>query len=114
MNNEEQLQEIEVSIEDATKAVDLMKSLEKLSNNPDFKKVMLDGYFKEECVRLVLVKAEYEMRSEDIQNQLLKDIDAIGRTRAYLHNIMLRGQTMVRSLASDKETKEELLSEQAE
>ena len=110
--SQEQLEAIEISIEDAKKAIDLRESLEKLSANPDFKKIMLDGYFKEECIRLVLVKADYEMRDEDSQTQITKSIDAIGHTQTYLRTIMLRGSMAARNLKGDEKTREELQDEQ--
>ena len=113
MSTEEQLEKIEISIEEATKSVDLFNSLQRLNTNPDFKKVMLDGYFSEECVRLVLLKADHEMRDEDRQNQIIKSIDAIGHTRTYLRTIMQLGQMAARSLEADKGTREDLRNEQA-
>lgn len=112
MNNEEQIQEIEINIEASTKAIELMEALTRLHSNPDYKKVMIDGYFKDECVRLVLLKADYEMRSDDQQNQINKSIDAIGHTGTYLRTILQIGAQVNKDLRADKETKEELLAEQ--
>ena len=112
MNNAEKLQEIEITIAESKKAIELMESLQRLTNNADFKKVMLDGYFGEECIRLVLLKGDYEMRDEDQQSQILKSIDAIGHTRAYFRTIMQVGTQVSRDLGPDEATQEELLAEQ--
>jgi hypothetical protein len=82
-----------------------------MDNNPEWKKLILDGYFRDEAARLVLLKADYGVQDEQVQKDIIKSIDAIGYFRRYLATIMQRGYTAENALRSDEETREELLSE---
>ena len=53
-----QVEEIELEINQAKEKVALKDSLEKLIKNRDFKKVITEGYFEQEAIRLVLLKAD--------------------------------------------------------
>ena len=70
-----------------------------------------DKEFKLEAVRLVLLKAEPNMQSEQAQEEILKSMDAIGELRQYFRTIMAVGGAAERSLAADEQTREELLAE---
>lgn len=85
MNSE--VQELELNIEDAKKRLDYSHALERLSNNPDFKKIVQDGYFVDEAVRLVHLKSDANMQDERQQKNLERDIMAIGSFRQYLDRI---------------------------
>jgi hypothetical protein len=113
MSNAHDLEQIEISLKHAQKDIDLMKSLEKLTSNRDFKKVMLDGYFEKEAVRLVLLKADPSMQDEATQTAIVREIDSIGSVRQYLGRIMQMGNQMQRAVKEFEETREEILSEDA-
>jgi len=108
----EQLEQVEVSIEQAKEAITNKEALDKLTANPDFKKVVLEGYFEKEASRLVLLKADPSMQDEKEQSQIDKSINAIGYVRLYFHTIMQLGLQMERTIAEDEKTREELLSEE--
>lgn len=110
--NTEDLQEVEVSIDYAKKCIATRDALEKLTNNPQFKEIVLDGYFKEEAIRLVLLKSDPEMGDDASQKQIINGIDAIGAFRSYLRVIMQHGANMEKTLKADEATREEILSEQ--
>ena len=59
MSNEA-INAIERDIKEARKHVELGDSLERLLNNRDFKKVIVEGYFEKEAARLVHLKADHE------------------------------------------------------
>lgn len=111
MNNEEQLENIEISIEQAKKAIDMMESLLKLTKNKDFKKVINEGYFEKEASRLVLLKADPSMQSPEDQRLLDNSIIAIGFLRQYFSAVIQMGRMAERSIANDEVTREELLGE---
>lgn len=87
MNHEEQLQEIGLSEEQANKQINLAKAFDRLKNNADFKLLIEENYFKEEASRLVVLKADPQMQSQDMQMNILNSIDAIGHFRQYLITI---------------------------
>lgn len=75
--------EIQISIEEANETIDFAKSLDKLHKNRDFKKVILEGYFKEEAIRLVNLKADPAVQSPERQESIIQAIDAIGALRNF-------------------------------
>lgn len=107
----EEIKEIEVSMEQAKAAVAMRDSLNKLFSNKDFKKVIMEGYFKEEAVRLVLTKAHSNHQDKDSQEQLSKDIDAIGRLNEYFRHIFLQGQMAESAIAEGSEALEQIRNE---
>lgn len=108
---DQQIEEIEISIEQSKKLIDMMESMKKLTDNPDFKKVIIDGYFKDEASRLVLLKADDTMQDDKDQMQIMNQINAIGYVRKYFSTIYQLGHMAERSVEADKQTREELLAE---
>lgn len=109
MNNENAIEQIELSMAHAKLSTDNMKALTKLLENPEFIKIVTDGYFKEEASRVVLLKADPSMKEhrEELDNQII----AIGYLRQYFHTIMQLGRMAEKAIADDEETREELLQE---
>lgn len=110
MSNQD-LETIELSIKHAKKAVDLMKSVERLSKNRDFKAVFLDGLFEQEAIRLVMLKGDPNMQGEDDQKEILKQMDGIGSVRQYLSAVMQMGRMAEKAIQEDEETREAILAE---
>lgn len=75
--------EIQISIDEANEAIAFANSLEKLHKNRDFKKVIVDGYFKKEAIRLVNLKADPNMQSPEKQAAVVQAIDSIGALRNF-------------------------------
>lgn len=107
------LETIELSIKHAKKSVDLMKSLDKLTRNRDFKQVVLEGFFEKEAIRLVTLKSDPNMQDELNQKAILGQIDAIGNFRQYLSGVMQMGRMAEKAMIEDQATREELLAEGA-
>ena len=113
MNNEQQIHQVEITIEEAKKQVNKMNALIRLSRNKDYKEVFLDGYFTQHAIQQVLLKADPGHQSSEQQAEIVKEIDAIGSLRMHLHAIVAQGRQMEGSLAEHEQTKEELLTEDA-
>ena len=92
MSNENDVQEIELSIEHATATVNRMKVFMKLVENPGFQEIIEKGYFEDEAVRLVGALASPGLADEVSQNEMQKDIHAIGRLRQYFYAITAQGR----------------------
>lgn len=114
MNPAEELNQVEISIEQAKAAIDLTKDLVKLSKNPEFDRIIHKGYFESEAVRLVMAKADPNLNTPEIQADIIKAIDAIGSLRQYLTNIMRVGNQMELTIAADEQTREAILAEELE
>jgi len=76
-----------LTLEAANKLISKKQALGRLLQNPDFKAVVLDGYFKDECVRLVMAKGTPSMDSPEAQAAVIRDIDSISSFKGYLQVI---------------------------
>lgn len=108
-----ELNDVEISIEDARKTVNRMKDLQQLLDSPIWENIIENGYFRDEASRLVLLKADPAMLGDKEQKQIQIAIDAIGPFRQYLRTIMQFGMMAERAMEDDENTREELLAEEA-
>lgn len=109
-----QIAALEQGIETKKHQVALNNALERLMSNKDFKKVVLDGYFTGEAVRLVSLKADYSQRAPDAQAAIIRDIDAIGSLQKYFRLIETTAEQAASSIKDDEQTVEELNAEALE
>ena len=109
MNTEQMVSALDSSIQQHKDAVELGRCLQKLRSNADFKKVILNGYFEQEAIRLVHLKADPNMQTADKQESIIKQMDAIGAFAEYLNTLAAKAAWAVRGLESDEETRAELL-----
>jgi hypothetical protein len=109
--NEEDLERIEISLENAKKRVHLRDALIALTGNIAFKEIIQEGYFVNEASRLVLLKADPSMQDDESQTQIDNSILGVSYLRLYLHTIMRMGDTAEKAITDDEETREEILAE---
>ena len=107
----ERIEEIELNITQAKAIVDRGAALERLRNNRDFKKVVLEGYFEKEAIRLVHLKSDFNMQSAESQANILDQINAIGALSGYFNTVRHQGMLAEKAILSDEETRDELLAE---
>ena len=108
----ETIQEIERNIKASKEAIEFGNSVTRLQNNKDFKAVILKGYFEEEAVRLVHLKADQNMQSADMQRSIIAQMDAIGTVKQYLSMAMHKASLAGKSLVYDEEILEEIAAEE--
>lgn len=106
-----ELDVIERNISEAKKLVDLADSLERLRENRDFKKVVLEGYFEKEAIRLVLLKADPNFQTPERQDSIWSQIDAIGNLHQYFQTIYQQAAIARKSIEADEAIREEILAE---
>jgi len=102
MNNENDVQEIELTIEAAQATIDRMKVFYRLVDNKDFKEIIEKGYFEDEAVRLVGALASPALADEHNQSEMHKDILAIGRLRQYFYAVVQQGRAAEGAVASSE------------
>lgn len=112
MSNDETVRNIEISMVQAEAYIQTADALRRLMDNRDFKQVILEGYFKEEAVRIVSLKAAHEMSKPDDQAFLIKSIDGIGCLQQYLNVINFAAQQAVRTIQASNESLEEIAEEE--
>ena len=110
---QQQIEQLEISMDGAKENIAKMKSLLNLTKNEDFKKVIEEGYFEKEASRTVLLLADPNMQGEEEQKALQNQITAIGHLRQYFTGIMQIGRMSENALSADEATHAELLAEGA-
>ncbi|MGV8863298.1 MAG: hypothetical protein ACOH2T_19290 [Pseudomonas sp.] len=101
MFNHDEIQYAEVTLEEAKKTVALAESVRRLGKNADFKKVIINGYFKDEAARLVMLLAE-RMPAEDKQT-IQDSIEGIGQLYQYLLGVEQMGLQALKSIEDHEE-----------
>lgn len=107
-------QQIEQNIAQARKVFDLGTSLATLLRNRDFKKVITEGYFEQEAVRLVHLKADPAMQNEASQKSIIAQMDAIGNLSQYFSTIQQLANMAGKSIEADEEALSELRLEEVQ
>lgn len=111
MSNEQDVQTIELNIEQAKATVERMKVFHRLVDNKDFQEIIETGYFEDEAVRLVGALSSPAHADEFSQEQMQKDISAIGRLRQYFFAIVQQGRAAEGAIASDEQELEYMRAE---
>ena len=111
MNNTA-IQAIEDNIKQAQKIVEVGEALERLKANRDFKKVVIEGYFEQEAIRLVHLKSDPSFQTPDMQKSINAQIDAIGAVSQYFSTVVQKASIARKAIASDEETRDEILEEE--
>ena len=108
-----ELQQLDDNIKQAQKIADLGDALNRLRNNRDFKKVIQEGYFEQEAIRLVHLMSDSNMQTPEMQTSIHKQMIAIGGFRDYLDTLFIRADMARRSVAADENTRDEIMAEGA-
>ena len=106
------IQQIELNIAEAKKIVDLGQALNRLENNRDFKKLILEGFFSHEAVRLVHLKADPNFQTPERQQSINTQMDAIGSLAQYFNTVNRNAALAAKSIDADEQTRDELLVEE--
>jgi hypothetical protein len=109
--SEQQIHEIEINMEQAKSFIGMGEALDKLHKNRDFKKIIVEGYFKEEAIRLVNLKSEPAMQSPEKQASIIRDIDAIGSLRSYFGKLYMQADQAIEAVKAGEEAIEEIRNE---
>ena len=82
---------IEVTIEQLEEAIAMQDALEQLEQNVFYKKVIAEGYLKDNAVRLVHLKGASAMSDKSHQEGIIKQLDGIGSLSEHLRAIVNMG-----------------------
>ena len=107
-----QVQRIEQNIRQAKEIVEFDKALQRLTENRDFQKVIQEGYFKAEAIRLVHLKADPSMQTPERQASVIAQMDAIGGLVSYLRTVSAAASMAMKAVESDEATLEEIAAEE--
>lgn len=87
MSTQDEITSIERNVQDGRKRKDLGAALERLYTSRDFRAVIKAGYFEAEAVRLVHLKGDPSMQTQERQADIIKQIDAISALNQYFLTI---------------------------
>jgi hypothetical protein len=111
MNNEQQLAALDRQEKGAKKRVELGNALDRLRSNRDFNKLIVDGYLRDEAVRLVHLKASPDMQTAEHQAAITRDIDAIGTLNEFFNNTAALARMSNKELGDVEAMRAEILAE---
>ena len=63
--------------------VGMRQALERLEANPDFKKVILEGYFKDRAVNAVSALSSQYVRKSGTRGELMEELNAISQLQQH-------------------------------
>ena len=106
-----QIEAIERNIRNSKGAIELGNAVERLRTNKDFRKVVMEGYFEKEAIRLVHLKSDPAMQGTESQQSITTQMDAIGNMSQYMNTVLQKAALAGKSLESDEETLVELSEE---
>lgn len=100
------IEQIEISIDEAKRLVKKRDDLEKLIKNREFKSLITEGYFKEEAQRLVSISADPALVQH--QTEIMESIRAISLFQQFLQLVLRTGNMAAQQIA-DLEGERDLL-----
>lgn len=109
--SQQEIQELELSIEAAREIVERGNMAARLAHHPDFKKIVMDGFFRDEAARLVHLLSDPNLPEKDrahVQNA----INGVGYLKRYLHSLVQMGVVAEKEIAQGEETLEEIRAEE--
>lgn len=105
-----EVESIELSIQAAKRDKELRDAVVRLQKNPDFKKVIVEGYFQKEALRLLELSANSRLGA-DVREDALAEAKATVRLKSYLETIIHLGNY---AESTDAEREEALLDARRE
>jgi hypothetical protein len=110
--NRHEIEAVEREIAQAKATIEFGKAVERLKTNSEFKKVVLDGYFRDEAVRLVHLKGDPAMQTMEKQDSVIAAIDAIAGFSGFLNTALAMARMAEKALESNEEVLTELQAEE--
>ena len=111
--NQDGISELDAVIVTCQKQIELGKAVERLYRNPDFKKVVGEGYFEKEPIRLVHAMSSPVFNNPEKREALLREMEGVSRFSAYLSDIVNAGERAVNQLHDTEELRQNLIEEES-
>lgn len=106
-----ELERIDASIASHKETLAKGKALDRLFNNADFKKIILELYLEKEAIRLVHLRAAPGMQSPESQSSLLLQIDAIGQLAEFFRTQQFLVAQAEKAIEVEEELRDEIIAE---
>ncbi|MCA9911720.1 MAG: hypothetical protein KC496_00160 [Anaerolineae bacterium] len=105
-----EIQHIDRNITEYKAHIELGKAFSRLASNRDFKKLVLDGYFKDEAIRLVHLLSHPSFDTDSKRAPVITQMDSIGCFSQFLRTIEHNAVLAEKSLVEAEELREALLA----
>ena len=109
----DRIEQLEASIEYAAERVKKADRVLALYENPDFKEIVIKGYFEAEAIRMVGLYGSGSGTPEQLRD-LEKDMHGVGSFRRFLVQLVQEGRQSKSDLEANKEALQEELALAAE
>jgi hypothetical protein len=83
--------EYELELAERQSWIEMYEALQRLEENKDFKKIILDGYLKDSAVDKVSLLATDYVRTRNLRATIFEELVAISALEGYLHTIKNMG-----------------------
>lgn len=103
------IEQIELSIEEAQKLVDKAAMARRLADHPDFKTLVIEGYFTQEAARLANMYSHPNVPDKSLVHN---DLMGIGAFRRYLSTAIMMGDTAEAEIADARIELDEIRGEE--
>lgn len=100
--NDQAIQYVELTLEAAKQQAGLLEALQRLERNRDFRKVILDGYFRDEPARLASLLAEPRLTTEQ-KADTLNSIKAVGELQQWFLKVRTFGDQAQKAIIDHEE-----------
>ena len=104
MSNQNESVELETT--EIEHYVDMGQALDRLRNNADFKKVILDGYFRDKAADSVSLLSLPVIKKRNERGDIMEDLVAISNLQFFFMTIDQMHQAAVEPILSDNEEAE--------
>ena len=111
MRADNELQQINLTIEEAQKHIEKMEALDRLRSNKDFTLIIEQGYFVDQAAELVAAKCAPEMSSDEQQKAVDRLILGVGGFQQYLNKLYHLGNQSKRAMSDYYATRDEIMAE---
>jgi hypothetical protein len=108
----QQIQQVEVSLEEAERVAAFGEALRRLEQNRDFQAVIFEGYFRDEAARLVMLTGDITLKPEQ-KESVYAGIRGIAELRQFFLARRAMAEMATKEIGDFKETLEELREEEA-
>lgn len=112
-NLQSDIQQVELTLEEAKKIVAFGEAISRLEKNADYRAIYTDGYFRDEASRLALLSGDPNI-DEKVREKVFLSIRSIGELFDYLRTKKMMADLMVKDVQDAEQALEEMHREDAE
>lgn len=111
--NQQDIREVELTIEEAKKIVAFGEAIRRLEKNKDYRAVFTDGYFLNEASRLTLLSGDPAI-TDQVRANVFVSLRSIGELNSYLRQQVQLADQMTVSIREAQELLDHMRAEEAD